>query len=86
MQLKTYRTQNDLTLADVAEKLRTVGLYVATPRTVHRHETGEREPSFRTIEAYRKITGDAVRGEDWLEMQAERDRAAAPESQLETVT
>jgi hypothetical protein len=87
MQLKTYRVQNSLTLADMVERLRFVGLAVTNERTVQRHETGARKPSATTVEAYRKATSGAVRFEDWLDLETmlRANVSPTPQKQPETI-
>jgi hypothetical protein len=79
MQLKTYREENDLTVAEILKRLADVGLNYAIS-TITRHETGEREPPIRTIEAYRRITKGAVTYDDWaaLAEQARLNRPISP--------
>ena len=71
MQLKEYRRSTGLTLEDIATL---VGL---APRSVNRHERGERLPNTVQIERYRKATGGAVQHEDWVKTARKRPALAA---------
>lgn len=84
MQLKTYRTQHRLTLADIVKRLRGVGMEVGNETIVHRHEIGKRNVSVEMIEAYRKITNGAVTYADWVDLkEIVRLRRAAAERPLQ---
>lgn len=79
MQLKDYRTQRGLTLADMAELMGFVDRKSGKPHatTVFRHETGKQTPDFDTIEKYRKATGGEVTVTDWQALRASVKKAKA---------
>lgn len=77
MQLREYRTEKGLTLMDVADL---VGWGF---NKVSRHERGAVTPSIEEIEKYRKLTGGAVRHEDWLELTMKVARRSSSASTAE---
>lgn len=79
MQLRTYREHNNLTLANVAELLRLEGVQASNASTVRRHEAGIRKPSVAVIEAYRRITRNAVTYADWVELGSRPSAPTVPQ-------
>ncbi|GFO81779.1 MAG: hypothetical protein A49_14060 [Methyloceanibacter sp.] len=66
MHLEAWRTRENLTLDDVAERLRALGVQVSSV-SVGRHERFQRMPGRDVLRGYAKITNGEVTANDFVE-------------------